>query len=143
MSEQSGSTLVFDIPLPPRGCSVNDHRHRLAKVGDVKQYRMEAWVAAYRARMKAKLMKWPYAKAEILYEFHLRRTPGRYCPRDEDNALAAMKAAQDGFGDAGLYSSDDRKHVRVMRPTFAVERPAIGFVRVTVREAFLNVVGPF
>jgi hypothetical protein len=42
--------------------------------------------------------------------------------RDEDNAIASLKAAYDGVVDAGLLSDDDHKHMQRERPEFKIDR---------------------
>jgi hypothetical protein len=56
--------------------------------------------------------------------------PG-YKPRDEDNAIAAIKAYLDGIKDSGLVKDDSRKHVRIREieitvKTKKVEGPQTG-----------------
>jgi crossover junction endodeoxyribonuclease RusA len=53
-------------------------------------------------------------------------TPVFYFPnerrRDEDNAIASLKAAYDGIVDAGLLPDDDHKHMQRERPEFKIDK---------------------
>lgn len=62
------------------------------------------------------------------------RAPG-YRPRDEDNALAALKGFFDGIVQAGLVPDDDAQHVTQGGVTFfAVARTEDEGLQVTIEE---------
>lgn len=43
-------------------------------------------------------------------------------PRDQDNAVASIKAAYDGIVDSGLVSNDDYAHMKREMPEFFVDK---------------------
>jgi hypothetical protein len=49
------------------------------------------------------------------------RGTGMYAPRDEANALAALKAAIDGIVDAGALIDDSRRHLHIAGVTISAE----------------------
>ena len=42
--------------------------------------------------------------------------------RDQDNAMASLKAAYDGIVDSGLISDDDSEHMKRTPPTFELDK---------------------
>ena len=127
--------MTFDVPLPPRYCSPNAPRgmHWSHKRDAVEQYRNECWVEAYKA-IAHTCEPYPFTKAVINYTFYLRKTAGRYCPKDKDNAIGSMKACQDAMVLAKLFSADDAKKVSVGTVELTWPGKGKGFVRVTVEE---------
>ncbi len=118
------TVLTFAIPLPPRALSPNARVHWGARKKAVEDYRADAAWAALQVINRLGLAKPVFERARIAYTIIVRRQPGRYLPRDDDNAIAALKAAQDGFKDAGAYKDDNHGRVTVDPPTFA--RPKRG-----------------
>lgn len=128
--------IQFDIPLPPRELSPNARVHWKVKAKAAKDYRGISWL---RAREAAKIQCLAWEKAEIEYEFFCGPTFGdpRYRPRDDDNARASMKNAQDGFADAGIFVADAAKHVKVTTVHLyrtKKEHQGKALVRVTIHE---------
>jgi Holliday junction resolvase RusA-like endonuclease len=102
---------VIVLALPFAELSPNARCHWAAKARKVKEYRqLAAWVM--------KLAKLTPVDGRVLIdlEFYLCRVDdGKffYYPKDEDNARAAMKAAQDALKDAGIVAGDGKKNVGV------------------------------
>lgn len=114
--------LVLD--LPPAELSPNRRVHWAKKARAVKYYRAFAAVVARCAPNYRK----GWERAEVRAVFHLpdaRR-------RDPDNLMAAMKAAWDGFVDAGVLADDNG--LILHPPVLAIDR-AHPRVEVTLTEA--------
>lgn len=108
------TTLTINLPLPPKGCSVNTHTHWRVRHRATKQYRADAELAAKAAFRESKVaIPLPPCTMHITYYNGARGQDACYRPKDEDNAIAAIKAAKDGFTDAGLWEDDTSRHVRM------------------------------
>lgn len=102
---------VFVLPLPPVNLSPNARCHWRPKAAAVKAYRQQS-----AALMRAAQVPQFDGLVAVDLEFYLCRIAGdktSYYPKDEDNARASMKAAQDALMDAGIIAGDGKKHVRV------------------------------
>lgn len=102
--------MEIKISLPPNLCSPNVRGHWGAVANAKKAYRLEAKYVAQNVTRQLGRTVFP-ASARISYVFHqkgLRKgfTDGRGGFRDRDNAIAAMKSAQDGLIDAGIVKND-------------------------------------
>lgn len=129
--------ITFTLPLPPKACKPGSRGHWATRARAAKSYRQAGKIACLCGMGKERPR---FEKAEIEYDFYLARIPGAdaYHPRDDDNARAAMKAAQDGFTDAGIFLADDAKRVKVTAVRLystAKEHQGKAEVRVTIREA--------
>jgi len=110
-----GESIVVVLPLPPRvlspNCAVATPGGRFKKAAAAKRYRRLAREATEAERLT------PWIKASV--------TPRFFFPtkrrRDEDNAIASLKAAYDGIVDAGLLPDDDHTHMQRERPEFGID----------------------
>lgn len=91
------------LPLPPRGCSPNGRLHYLAKAKATKQARRAAWYW-FRRELPQGWRQRP-VRLEVIY--HCPRGAFGYCPRDTQNAIAALKASIDGMVDAKVIPDDN------------------------------------
>lgn len=100
---------LFVLPLPPKQLSPNARCHYLAKAKAVKTYRRDCGLVALSVLnlLGANKPRWERATAKIGFYF---RTPAR---RDEDNALASLKACFDGLADAGIVANDSGLSPRI------------------------------
>ena len=101
-----------ELPLPPIECSPNHRSHWGARARAVREYREACGYLTVKqlGRRRAK------GQVTIDLDFYLARPklPDRLCrPRDEDNAVACVKAAVDSLRDSGLLTNDSKKFVRV------------------------------
>lgn len=134
--KQFNPTYEISIPLPSRMLSANGRWHAAAKSKAISDHRTitkcEMAKALKGLRPHHGLVKvhhvWFYGLTP--YEKCLRHTgrpqkrnsKGKLVPvytandkcrpRDEDNAIFAVKPAKDGLADAGLVKSDSSKHVK-------------------------------
>jgi hypothetical protein len=60
----------------------------------------------------------PWALVGVKAEFRFKND----CRRDQDNAVASIKAAYDGIVDAGLVLNDDYDHMKREMPEFSVDK---------------------
>lgn len=89
--------ITITLPLPAKALSPNASGH-WAKIAQAKRLaRREAWAVAMRAKEGP-----PMAKASLKPVFYW---PDRR-RRDDDNAVASLKAARDGLADAGVVVDD-------------------------------------
>ncbi len=90
--------IVVILPLPSPALSPNARVHWGVKAAAVKSYREVAWAHALREMLGEP----PMDKATI--------NPVFYWPdrrrRDDDNAVASLKAARDGLADGGVVRND-------------------------------------
>lgn len=111
---------TFRVIWPPRALSPNARVHWSKRSSMAKKYRMHA-----RAATKIHVKAVPEGRLELRLAFYppdLRR-------RDDDNLIAAFKAARDGIADA--LGIDDRMFVTV--PSYCDPDPKrLGFVEVTL-----------
>jgi len=118
--------LEFFIPLPPYELSINDRKHWKVKASYTQGYREECGFACVRALRSTGISHFRECIVHARYvlikgdsvltatKYVERKGANQrefYQPRDEDNARAALKAAQDGFMDAGLAVSDAHHNV--------------------------------
>lgn len=102
----------IELPLPPLACSPNGRVHWGAKARAVREYRAACGYLTVKqiGRRRAQ------GKVIIDLDFYLARPElpdGLYRPRDEDNAIAASKAAIDSLKDCGLVTQDSKRYVRI------------------------------
>ena len=110
---------MIDLPWPPTALSPNARVHWTKKAKAAKAYRLECFILAKAAGIKA-----PEGKILWTVEFF---PPSRRA-YDDDNLLARVKALRDGVADA--LGVDDRRFVT----QFSVSETVIkgGLVRVTI-----------
>ena len=99
--------LIITLPLPHKSLSPNytvgSRGARLGKAAKTKKYRTDSHSAAYAAMRNRDIVfqpNWKEATAHVTFYWPTRRR------RDKDNADASLKAAWDGFVDAGLLKDD-------------------------------------
>ena len=139
-------SLTIELPLPPRALSSNgSHGHWSGHARAEAAYRDECRLWAM-AQISPVRRSEPPERAYVAYEVCTkhgraaapltwqqgRRTVSspRYQPRDQSNALAALKAAQDALVDSGAIKDDSQKHMILAGITISgLEGP---YVRVRV-----------
>lgn len=107
----------FTIPLPPRALSQNAHyhwrqRHKAANGTErATGYRDVVKLLA----KNAKPSDWYPRRIRVSTDWYMGPSadPDIYRPRDEPNAIGALKAAYDGIVDAGWIPDDTRKWLKV------------------------------
>lgn len=114
------------LDLPAQALMPNVSVHRMAKARATKEAREAAWEAACLAVgtdveiVKSMGFPWKHATAQVTWKY-CRLQP------DRQNALSALKAAFDGFEDAGIYHNDRElvhmpvKMVKVLKGCEGVE----------------------
>lgn len=124
------------LPLPPRAASPNARVSHWARHAAVSAYRRDCALllsSAVRHRAEVRLLREAAQEGRALpLTIHLAwiappprspKMPRPYCPRDEDNARACAKAAQDALQDAGFFpEGDSRKYCRSGGIAFATDR---------------------
>ncbi len=108
--------ITINIPLPPKELHPNSRAHKMAVHRQGKKYEAWAFYAALNEMGKRKIKTLPWARAEITTRFYHKTKRGR----DEDNAIAWMKAGFDGMADAGIVAND--KDFRSGNATFYVDK---------------------
>ena len=110
--------LTISLPLPVRvlqpNCTIATYGGRMKKAAATKRYR---WLTR-RAVQDEQIETGPWEKVGVTAEFFFR--DGRR--RDQDNAMASLKAAYDGIVDSELVPDDDFKHMRREAPNFSVDK---------------------
>ncbi len=114
----SPETVTVILPIPPRrlspNCSFATRGGRFAKMAATRKYRTLAKEAVEAACVESG--PWERAVATVTFYWPDNRR------RDEDNAVASLKAAYDGLVEAGLVVDDDSRHLRREMPIFAVDK---------------------
>lgn len=106
-------THVIELPLPPRECSPN-YQPRTEIGIRIKHAKMMQWRDCCYLLMRGfpAMTRFPVTMHLEFYCAQDRgRNDGLYRPRDQDNALAAFKLAQDAIVKAGILPDDSCKHV--------------------------------
>lgn len=106
------TSICFDFPLPPTGCSPNNSggsSHWRVKEGARAEYRAEC--LGYLPPINYHSWGRMFERANIEAQFFLGADPGRYHPRDEQNASASIKALVDALVDAGYIIDDSAKYL--------------------------------
>ena len=105
--------MEVKLGLPLQGLSPNTRNNWRYEAQAKKDYRNEAAkeMIGVLNRISPR-PSIPLAGAKVSYVFHQKRAPkygdGRVCFRDKDNAIAAMKSAQDALADAGIVKNDSQ-----------------------------------
>jgi hypothetical protein len=111
-------TIIITLPLPKRvlspNSSIGSRGMMFAKASAAKRYRRLACDAVERECIKS--MPWRVAEVAVTF-FHKEKRR-----RDQDNAMASLKAAYDGIVDSSLISDDDYKHMKRLPPTFEIDK---------------------
>jgi crossover junction endodeoxyribonuclease RusA len=126
MTEPQRFSVV--LPIPNRVLSPNARVHWRRKAKATKAYRKNAYLVALHLGEP----RWTNARIELDFYFDTNRK------RDKDNLLASMKAAMDGFADAGVIVNDSgfeyaspRLHVDKENPRVVVTILRIDYERKT------------
>lgn len=133
--EAKDGELVFVLPLPPIESSPNWRGYWAVKAMAVKTYRQQC------AALMSESGKAFTGRVIVDLEFYYCRVQGdkKSCySKDEDNARASMKAAQDALKDAGIIPGDGKKFVQMGKTTLytrAEEHQGFTCVVMTIREA--------
>lgn len=122
----------IELPLPPKALSTNGNKGSWRrKHNAVKAYRA-ACATLLRAGVGRRLST-PVTWHQDYYASRADSALGLYHPKDEENAISALKAARDALADAGLIASDSRKHLRLGQcRLFSTARECKGPGRVVV-----------
>ena len=94
--------LTITLPLPPQRLKPNVRSHHMAKAKAVATYREIAMLAACESVCSV----FGYVSPSELSVVRLHAFWPTVRRMDADNLLATMKAAFDGFTDAGLWTDD-------------------------------------
>lgn len=111
VAQAKEAEVVLDLPMPPRELSPNYRGHWAEISGYRHDYRDHCCVLAKSVMWRIGDGEFPLAPpvvAEVTFIFPNRRR------RDQDNALAGLKACWDGLVDAGLLSDDKLPDFRVV-----------------------------
>jgi hypothetical protein len=113
-------SFEIEIPLPPKECSPNYRGHWRVQGRAKSGYRgVVSWEVSQilRELKNTSSYRFPVSKIRIDALFYLNQKQGDpfsesyYFPRDEDNAIASLKAAIDGLVDAGVIANDSRNYM--------------------------------
>ena len=116
--------LLLDIPLPPANLSPNARCSWRVKAAAVKEYRE---TVGWRAKAEiAKLRPHDFPLGEVT-AFAYFYWPDRR-RRDEDNPMAALKAAWDGLQDAGVVANDRDLHPQFVGFRVDKENPRVHLI---------------
>ena len=110
------TAISLKLPWPPKELSPNA-RGRWPGIKATIRYRQAAFILAMDARNRLRL-KGPLTPPVTAYVTFL--APDRR-HRDEDNALASLKAAWDGLVRAGLLASDRASDLHIVTDGFETE----------------------
>jgi len=103
--------LVVRLGLPPVELSPNQRAHRLDKARAAADYRQEARLMGWGAKVEAHWERPARARVSLLFGLKDTRAPHvrtlTYHPRDADNAVGAVKALIDGLRDAEIIVDDN------------------------------------
>jgi crossover junction endodeoxyribonuclease RusA len=102
--------IVVEIPLlPPKEVSPNYHGKLRARMRATKAWREAAY---YCARNACPGVFPNYEKAVVRVTYQV---PSQVYIKDDDNAIASVKAALDGCVLAGIIRDDSPEHLRVLQ----------------------------
>lgn len=104
--------LRIFLPLPSPDLKANTYKHWRTVSKARRLYRELAHLAAL-AEVRA--FKWEMPEGRVVIDIDYQTKGSRgvrgYAPRDEQNAIYALKSAIDGLVDAGVMADDDHKHL--------------------------------
>lgn len=92
--------MKFTLPIPHKSLSPNARVHWATKAKHTRTFRRLAYATAIMSLWGTIKTKWPAATIQMTFFWPTNRR------RDKDNADASMKAARDGFADAGIVVND-------------------------------------
>lgn len=117
-SPVTGETVRIVLPLPVKrlspNCTVATRGGRFAKARATSKYRQLAREAVEASFVESGPWERAVATVTFFWPDHRRR--------DEDNAVASLKAAYDGIVDAGLIVDDNSRHLRREMPVFCIDK---------------------
>lgn len=123
-------SITIILPLPSKvlspNCTIGSIGGRFAKAAAVKRYRRLAREAVEAERVES--MPWSRVSVRASFFFHEKRR------RDQDNAMASLKAAYDGIVDSGLVPDDDYEHMARSTPVFLADEKTPCVVLTITRE---------
>ncbi len=123
--------IIITLPLPNRvlspNSSIGSRGMMFAKAAASKRYRRIARDTVNHECIDSA----PWYEMEVSVTF-LHKEKRR---RDQDNAMASLKAAYDGIVDSGLIPDDDYEHMKRQPPTFGIDKrhPRVEFVLKRIR----------
>ena len=105
-------TIVLPLPNPALSpnVAIGSYGGRMKKAAASKRYRRLSREAVEAEAIETA----PWGHVEVQATFYHKTTRRR----DQDNAIASLKAAYDGIVDAGLVEDDDWKHMTRLPPKF-------------------------
>lgn len=110
--------VLIILPLPPRILQPNAAYHttggHFAKAAATKRYRH----LAREATEEQEIETGPWEMVHVTPTFYHKDKR----KRDDDNAVAALKAARDGIVGAGLVADDSHEHWITMPAVFNVDK---------------------
>jgi len=116
MYKHESVTIV--LPLPPKilspNVSIATLRGRYAKAAAAKRFRQLAKEAIEAEQLES--IPWKHATVSATFYHAVMRR------RDQDNAMAALKAAYDGLIDSGLILDDNYETLQRESPVFAFDK---------------------
>lgn len=123
----SREALTFEVPIPPRGLEPNRRgAHWRGSVKIKRQYRNDCRVCCLAAMQVAEaaglVAPWPFARIDYVFYYASRRGAAA---RDDDNSVASMKQARDGFAQAGIVTNDKRFRQGTAQILADPERPRV------------------
>ncbi len=109
-------TIVLPLPNPVLSPNnpVGSIGGRMMKAAASKKYRRLACEAVEAVGVESG----PWSVVGVKAMFYHKNTRRR----DQDNAMASLKAAYDGIVDSGLVSDDDYNHMKRESPEFLVDK---------------------
>lgn len=114
----NSESVTIILPLPAKvlqpNCSVGSIGGRFKKAVAIKRYRKLAKEAIEAECIET--APWEKTRVKAVFFFKNNRR------RDQDNAMASLKAAYDGIVDACLVVDDDYEHMKREPPVFAIDR---------------------
>ena len=112
-------TIIVTLPMPPKVLTPNgrpwSRRGMIGKAVAAKKQRQQAHDSI--VEMQLDSLPWPSVECEYVFYHPLKRR------RDDDNYIAAMKAARDGIVQAGLVADDCSEKWLTKGARFAIGEP--------------------
>ncbi len=111
-------SVTIVLPLPPKvlqpNCTIATPGGRFMKAAAIKRCRKLACVAVEEECVDS--APWLLVKIWPTFYFKDKRR------RDQGNAIASLKAYEDGIIDSGLVPDDDAEHWKLQPPIFYIDK---------------------
>lgn len=125
-----GQRYSVDLPLPPADLSPRKRgRHWAVTRKAADAYKSDCLAILRSLRLdpaRRVTLHWTLMTARLRNSKGRVVPDGLYRPRDKDNAIAALKYAQDAIVAAGVVVDDDAKRVQIGDPEILGERESRG-----------------